>query len=120
MFPGQSGKIVAMFISTSTSPAAGSGAWMSNARIATHTASSWNSQPRHWKKIASAIRAGERKTSSPTRAIASRRRRRLSSSTTGLRSRDVINAMTSRMPPIAAAIAMLVSAQCGIFAVSST
>ena len=42
MFPGQSGKIVAMFISTSTRPAAGSGAWMSNARIATHTASSWH------------------------------------------------------------------------------
>ena len=34
MFPGQSGKIVATFISTSTSPAAGSGAWMSKARIA--------------------------------------------------------------------------------------
>ena len=35
MLPGQSGKIVATFISSSTSAAAGSGAWMSNARIAT-------------------------------------------------------------------------------------
>jgi hypothetical protein len=35
MFPGQSGKIVATFISSSTRPAAGSGAWMSKARIAT-------------------------------------------------------------------------------------
>ena len=112
MFPGQSGKIVATFISTSTSPA-GSGASMPNARIATHTASSWRNQPRHWKKIASAAVAGERSTSSPTRAIASSRRRRLSSSTAGLRSRDVISATTSRIPPIAAAIARLVSAQSG-------
>ena len=41
MLPGQSGKIVAMFISTSTSPAAGSGRSMSNARIDAHTANSW-------------------------------------------------------------------------------
>ena len=34
MLPGQSGKSVATFISSSTSPAAGSGAWMSKALIA--------------------------------------------------------------------------------------
>ena len=42
MFPGQSGKIVATFISTSTSPAAGSGASMSKARMAAQTARSWH------------------------------------------------------------------------------
>ena len=40
MFPGHSGKSIAMFISRSTSPAAGSGAWMPNARIVAQTASS--------------------------------------------------------------------------------
>ena len=35
MLPGQSGKIVATFISSSTSAAAGIGAWMSKARMAT-------------------------------------------------------------------------------------
>ena len=43
-----------MFMSTSTSPAAGSGASMSNACIAAQTASSCISQPRHWRKIAPA------------------------------------------------------------------
>src|SRR5437868_5939518 len=39
---------------SNTTAAAGSGAWMSNARIAVHTASSWKTQPEIWNRIAPA------------------------------------------------------------------
>ena len=55
--PGQSGMIVATFISSRTTAAAGSPSWMSNARIADQTASSWNVQPTHWPRIAQRGRA---------------------------------------------------------------
>ena len=63
--PGQSGKIVATLISTSTSPAAESGRWMSNASIAAQTAKSWQSQPANWKSAAVAAAAGARMIASP-------------------------------------------------------
>ena len=50
--PGQSGKIVATFISTSTSPAAASGSSIWNARIAAQTAKSWQNQPAYWNAAA--------------------------------------------------------------------
>ena len=67
-FPGQSGKIVATFISTSTRPAAEIGRWMSNASIAAHTANSWQSQPANWNKAAVPAAIGERMIASPCRA----------------------------------------------------
>ena len=72
--PGQNGKIVTTFISSSTTPAAGSGAWMSNARIAAQTARIWKIQPQIWKKIATAAPNGERMTPSPCRPIVQSRR----------------------------------------------
>ena len=45
--------------------AAGSGEWMSNARIATYTAKNWHSQPRHWKNAAAAAGTGAWSTPSP-------------------------------------------------------
>ena len=53
------------FITSSTTPAAGSGAWMWKARIAAQTASSWQTQPAIWNEIASAMPTGERITPSP-------------------------------------------------------
>ena len=50
MFPGQSGKIVATFMSRRTRPAAANGSSMRNARIAAQTAASWKNQPTHWQK----------------------------------------------------------------------
>ena len=58
--PGQSGKIIATFISTSTSPAAESGRSMRNARIVAQTANSWQIQPAYWKHAASAAGSGLR------------------------------------------------------------
>ena len=72
--PGQSGMIAAMFISTSTSPAAASSTSMENAFIAIHTAKSWQSQPMSWKTIAAAAAAGRCMTPSPRRAIVQSRR----------------------------------------------
>ena len=69
MLPGQSGKIVATFISTSTSPAAGSGRSRPNASITAHTANSCISQPTHWKSAAPSAGTGRRRTASPCRAI---------------------------------------------------
>ena len=72
--PGQSGKTVATFMRSKTTAAAGSGAWMSNARIAVHTASSWKTQPEIWNTIASVAPSGVRITASPCRAIVTIRR----------------------------------------------
>ena len=66
--------MVTTFISSRTTPAAGSGAWMSNARIAVQTARIWNVQPRIWRKIASAALSGERMTPSPCLPIVRSRR----------------------------------------------
>ena len=70
--PARAGRSLATFISSSTRPAAGSGAWMSNARMATYTAKSCSVQPRHWSRIAPAAGAGAFNTESPCRAIPSR------------------------------------------------
>ena len=67
--PGQSGMIAAMFISTSTSPAAASSTSIENAFIAIHTAKSWHNQPMSWKTMAAAAAAGRCMTPSPWRAF---------------------------------------------------
>ena len=69
MLPGQNGKIVATFISTRTSPAAGRGRSRSNASITAQTANSCISQPRHWNDAAPSAGIGARSTASPWRAI---------------------------------------------------
>ena len=67
--PGQSGMIVATFISSSTTAAAVKPSWMSNARIADQTASSCSIHPTHWPRIASAAAPGLRMTPRPRRAM---------------------------------------------------
>ena len=66
--PGQSGKIVATFISTSTSPAAAIGWSMWNACIAAQTANSWQIQPRNWNEAAVSAATRRRMIASPWRA----------------------------------------------------
>ncbi len=121
MLPGHNGKIVATFISSSTSPAAGSGAWMSNARMATYTASSWRNQPVHWSRIAPAAGAGALITDSPCRAIPSSRRNGLALSSPARSPRRALRtASVKSVTPTMETTARLVTAQVGIFAVIST
>ena len=69
MLPGQSGKMIATFISTSTSPAAGRGRSRSNASITAQTAKSCISQPTSWNIAAPSAGTGRRRTASPWRAM---------------------------------------------------
>ena len=73
MLPGQSGKMIATFISTSTSPAAGSGRSRLNASITAQTAKSCISQPTSWHIAAPSAGTGRRRTASPWRAMISER-----------------------------------------------
>ena len=66
--------IVATFMTSKTSAAAGRPSWMSKARIAVNTANSWQIQPSSWKKIAPAAASGLCITASPSRAKCSARR----------------------------------------------
>ena len=109
------------FITRSTTPAAGSGAWMWNARIAAQTASSWQTQPAIWNEIASAMPTGERITPKPWRAIATTRRaaprpsRRLPWSVRALTIANV-----NRPRPMPTTATRMVIAHAGTFAVTST
>ena len=120
--PGQNGKIVTTFISSSTTPAAGSGAWMSNARIAVHTAKSWQIQPNVWKKIAPAAPSGERITPRPSRVIATSRLMRVAPSCTNVSCgrRALTKANRKRPMPMQIATMSVARADVGMFAVATT
>ena len=112
---------MATFISRSTSPAAGSGRSRPKAAITAQTASSCISQPTHWKRAAPSAGTGRRSTASPCRAMTHERA-------------QASHAVVHRPPPVRAdsrptarramptrpKMTRLVTAQCGIFAVSRT
>ena len=122
MLPGQSGKIVATFISRSTSAAAGNGTPMSNAAVTAQTASSWKTQPSSWKKPAATAAPGVRSTASPCRAIVSSRRTvpRPSTCTRARSRRAEITPTVKSASPTRPTTTIPVTAQCGIFAVART
>ena len=71
MFPGQSGKIVARFMSTRTRAAALSGTSIRNAFSVAQTAKSCAVQPSSWRTIAAAAGIGRFSTSRPCLAVRS-------------------------------------------------
>ncbi len=94
---------------------------MSNARMAAHTASSWQSQPHVWKKMAPAAGSGSRITARPCRPMTrSRLTTPSSSSVARLRRRAVASANAKSAMPIPTKTSRLVIAQAGIRAVRTT
>ena len=106
------------FTSSSTSPAAASGWWISNAFIAAQTASSWQSQPRHLEaRPRSPPASGARMIASPRRAsMRSRRTRPSPSSASACCRRAPTSANAKAASPIPSTTASVISAQCGTFA----
>ena len=113
--------IVATFITSRTRAAAGMPSWMSNARIAVKTASSWQIQPSIWKKIAPAAGHGRCMTARPSRAIAiTRLTEPMPSSRVRPAERALNRAKMKSAAPIETTATRLEYAQAGILAVART